>query len=354
MSHDYTSETQRIISFCTGYGGIELGLRGAGLDARTVCYVEIETYAQANLVAKIEEGKMAPAPIWTDIKTFPSQHFSGNIHGIIGGYPCQPFSAAGQRKGTDDPRHLWPYIKGAIESIRPRWCFFENVEGHLTLGLKDVMHDLGELGYETTAGLFSASEVGAPHQRKRLFILAHCKRLGFRGGESSGSCGDDKQGIQAEKTKQARCDVRGEAQGCSGEIRKLAHSECERSQGYAGDVDREGRPGARESGSTSESSLPLWPARPKEDQYDWEEPRILSDSNLPGSERLKRDGHESENKKESKGHEPCSRGEAQSGMGSSIDGFNPRVDQLRLLGNGVVPQTATLAFKTLWKSLAQD
>ena len=148
--------TQNIISFCTGYGGIELGLRGAGVDVRVVCNVEIEAFVQANLVAKIEEGRMDDAPIFSDLKTFPAEIFRGKVHGLIGGYPCQPFSSAGQRKGEDDPRHLWPYIRQHVRAIRPVWCFFENVRGHTTMGLWRVLSDLEEDGYRTEWGLFSA------------------------------------------------------------------------------------------------------------------------------------------------------------------------------------------------------
>jgi len=169
---DNTSE-QRIISLCTGYGGIELGLELARVNVRTVAYVEVEAFAAANLVAKIEEGKMAPAPVWTDVKTFPAQSFSGKVHGITGGYPCQPFSNAGQRKGTEDPRHLWPYIEQHIRTIRPVWCFFENVSGHLSLGFEEVLKSLRDMGYSVEAGLFTAAEVGANHIRERLFILAY-------------------------------------------------------------------------------------------------------------------------------------------------------------------------------------
>src|SRR6056300_578456 len=147
--------TQNIISFCTGYGGIELGLRGAGVDVRVVCNVEIEAFCCANLGAKIEEGRMDNAPIYTDLKTFPAEIFRGKVHGIIGGYPCQPFSSAGKRKGEEDPRHLWPYIRQHIRAIRPVWCFFENVRGHTTMGLWRVLSDLEEDGYRTEWGLFS-------------------------------------------------------------------------------------------------------------------------------------------------------------------------------------------------------
>src|SRR5690606_9608656 len=79
------------------------------------------------------------------------------------------------------PRHLWPWIKDGIDAMQPGWCFFENVEGHVSLGLRDVLADLEELGYTTAWGLFSAAEVGAPHQRKRVFILAHRHNTGPQG-----------------------------------------------------------------------------------------------------------------------------------------------------------------------------
>ncbi len=171
--------TQNIISFCTGYGGLELGIKRTGLDVRTIVYVEIEAYAVANLVAKIEQGQMDAAPIWTDIKTFDGKPFRNKVHGILAGYPCQPWSNAGKRAGTDDPRHLWPYIEEHIRTIRPVWCFFENVSGHLSLGFDEVFKSLRDLGYKVEAGLFTAAEVGQGHIRERLYILAYSntKRL---------------------------------------------------------------------------------------------------------------------------------------------------------------------------------
>ena len=119
---------------------------------------------------------MDVAPIWNYLKTFPYRSFYGLVDILIAGYPCQPFSAAGKRAGKDDPRHLWPWIADGIRILRPRMCFFENVEGHISLGLREVIGELEGIGYQTAWGIFSASEVGAPHQRKRVFILAYDKR----------------------------------------------------------------------------------------------------------------------------------------------------------------------------------
>jgi len=169
---DYTKEL-RHISLCAGYGGIDLGLKRAIPSVRTIAFSEIEAYACANLVSKMEQGLMDSAPIWTNLKTFPWQSFRGTVDILSGGYPCQPFSMAGKRLGSEDPRHLWPFIANGIELMRPTTCFFENVEGHISMGLFTVVSDLEQLGYEVSWGLFSASECGAPHRRKRVFILAN-------------------------------------------------------------------------------------------------------------------------------------------------------------------------------------
>jgi len=161
------------ISLCSGYGGIDLGLRRVIPNLRTVAYAEIEAFACENLLARMEGGQLDAAPIWSDIKSFPWKEFSGLVDVLSGGYPCQPFSAAGKRLGTEDPRHLWPYIASGIRLLRPKLCFFENVEGHISLGLREVVGELEELGYETTFGIFSAAECGAPHQRKRVWVMAH-------------------------------------------------------------------------------------------------------------------------------------------------------------------------------------
>lgn len=92
---------------------------------------------------------------------------------LTAGYPCQPFSHAGKRKGTDDERHLWPYVEVAIGVLRPRLVVLENVAGHLTLGGPTVIGSLTALGYDARWGVVRASDAGAPHRRARLFIVAH-------------------------------------------------------------------------------------------------------------------------------------------------------------------------------------
>lgn len=126
----------------------------------------------------MEEKRLDQAPVWTNLKTFDGKPWRGIVDCITGGYPCQPFSVAGKKLGRNDPRHLWPDIKRLITEIEPPICFFENVSNHLRVGFEEVANDLRQLGYQIKAGLFTAAEVGAPHKRERLFILAYRDSFG--------------------------------------------------------------------------------------------------------------------------------------------------------------------------------
>jgi len=247
------------IGLCAGYGGIELGLHRAIRGMRTVALCEIEAFAIANLVAKMEAGLMDPAPVWPDLKTFPWAAFRDRVDILTGGYPCQPFSSAGKRAGKEDPRHLWPWIADGIRLLRPRCCFFENVEGHISLGLSDVIEDLAGMGYRTTWGIFSASEVGAPHQRKRVFILAYDSSKGSQGREWLREAG-------AQRTSS------GHPIKCSGSM--AVSSSLGGASGLSGPVPwHEGLAGEPDDGGHQ-----AWPSRPGEQQYGWEPPRVVADS----------------------------------------------------------------------------
>ena len=167
------------LSLCAGAGGLDLGLKLAEPGYRAVGYVERDAYAAAILVARMEEAVLDQAPVWDDVAGFDGRPWRGVVDCLSAGYPCQPFSVAGQRRGTDDSRHLWPHIARVIAECRPEWVFLENVANHLNLGYREVRGELEGLGFGVTEGLFTAAEVGAPHRRQRLFILAHAE--GYHG-----------------------------------------------------------------------------------------------------------------------------------------------------------------------------
>ncbi len=166
-------EELRGISLCAGVGGLDLGIHIAEPGYHAVCHVERNSFAAATLVARMADQSLAAAPIWDDLRSFDGKPWSGRVHIVIAGYPCQPFSLSGHRKGGEDPRHLWPEVARIVGEVRPEWCFFENVVGHLSLGFDIVAGELQGMGYRVAACVVSAAEVGASHIRERLFILAH-------------------------------------------------------------------------------------------------------------------------------------------------------------------------------------
>jgi DNA (cytosine-5)-methyltransferase 1 len=180
--------TVNVLSLCSGAGGLDLGVKLAIPSARTVCYVEIEAYACEVLASRMEEEALDAAPLWTDLRTFDGRPWRGAVDLVVGGYPCQPFSVAGARRGADDPRHLWPHISRILRELDHPCAFFENVSGHVSLGLREVRSELEHMGYRVEAEIVRAEEVGAPHRRERVFILAHTKGDGWKQGrtESSG------------------------------------------------------------------------------------------------------------------------------------------------------------------------
>lgn len=168
------------MALCAGAGGLELGVELALGDAyRTVCGVEWEATAAAVLVARQRDRSLPPFPVWSDLRSFNGRPWRGVVDIVTAGFPCQPFSVAGKRGGTEDPRHLWPHVARVICECDPGIVFLENVPGLLTTPLADgsgfayelVEDELHRMGYRVATGLFTVAEVGAPHQRERLFIL---------------------------------------------------------------------------------------------------------------------------------------------------------------------------------------
>jgi DNA (cytosine-5)-methyltransferase 1 len=148
-------------SLCSGYGGLDMAVGGA---LQWVCDFD-------KGAAKILAHRYPDVPNLHDLTLIDWTEVEP-VDVITSGFPCQPFSHAGKRAGTSDDRHIWPYIADALRVLRPQYCVFENVAGHVSLGLADVLADLAALGFDAQWGTVRASDVGAPHRRERLFIVA--------------------------------------------------------------------------------------------------------------------------------------------------------------------------------------
>jgi DNA (cytosine-5)-methyltransferase 1 len=272
------------LSLCSGAGGLDLGLSIAILGYRAVGHVERETFAAATLVARMEDKALDQAPVWDDVGTFDGRPWRGAVDIVTAGYPCQPFSVAGKRRGADDPRHLWPHVARIIGEIEPPFVFLENVSHHLRLGFPEVAGGLVGMGYRLAAGLFTAAEVGAPHKRERLFILAI--REDDELADPARLLRDPLEWREPDRVAQA-----------------LADADGPRSQGRGYHLGEHA------------GEWPPWPPSPG-DAVGWK--RYLRDA--PDLEPAVRRG---------------------------ADGLAHRVDRLRLCGNGVVPLVAAHAIRTL-------
>jgi DNA (cytosine-5)-methyltransferase 1 len=158
------ASTLRIGSLCTGYGGLDLAVE-AHFNAETIWCAEFDKYASQVIKQRFN------IPNYGNIKEIDWASMP-EIDIITAGYPCQPFSHAGERKGLNDERHIFPYIAEAISILRPRYVILENVRGHLSLGLKEVLAWLTSIGYDARWHTVRASHAGAPHRRERVFIVA--------------------------------------------------------------------------------------------------------------------------------------------------------------------------------------
>ena len=154
----------RIGSLFSGYGGLDMAVQDF-YGAHVVWYSEIDKHASTILAAHypgVPNLGDIKAVNWADVPP---------VDILTGGYPCQPFSHAGSRKGKEDERHLWPYVRDAIAALRPVVTVLENVDGHRSLGFADVLADIAEMGMSARWGVVRAADAGAPHGRKRIFII---------------------------------------------------------------------------------------------------------------------------------------------------------------------------------------
>lgn len=172
------------LALFAGVGGLELGLKLILPDLKTVCHVEGEVFNAELIKRKIEAGKLEPGFIYSDVKSFGkvAHVFNKKVDFISGGFPCQPFSNAGNRKGINDERWVWSSIVEIISETQPNFLFLENVSNLLNddRAFDEICFTLSKIGFNIEWSTLRASDVGANHQRNRLFIFAYKKEALYK------------------------------------------------------------------------------------------------------------------------------------------------------------------------------
>ena len=352
------------LSLFSGYGGFTLGLRLAGIPVRTVCYVENEPYAQSIIHARIEDGYLGDAPIWDDVRTFDGRPWRGVVDIVTAGFPCQPHSVAGRRVGAADDRNLWPDTLRVIGEVGPRFALLENVPGILANGYAGtVVGELAEIGYDAIWHCIPAVAVGAPHLRWRWFCLAYADcgaalaeqvaradlsgdgEIGPLVGGAVPDAADDRRsglGRAAADTLPREAVGRGELVGPDGSPGSLADA----GSGGRGAGQRDLR--AREPDASRSSKS--WPVADAEGQRREEgagpalRSRRATLASAPDSHSTVADADGGREQQPPRVVAEERRWPADGGwwviepaVGRVVDGHPHRVDQLRALGNGIVP-----------------
>lgn len=284
-------------SLFSGIGGIDLAAQWAGFE--TAWFVEKESYCQ-----KVLARHWPDVPIHCDIF---DAHDLPHVDVIAGGFPCQPFSVAGQRRGRDDERFLLPEMLRIVSEVKPYVVLFENVPGFPSLNdgteFKHLLRALADMGFDAQWGHLRASDVGAPHRRERWFCVAYASGGGYDGrrvevgrGKGIGGGTTQKRGCPSEET--TRCGVselvntssKRNGTRTTGQARDTHHNEERHDSqvehgrdaiefGIVGASIRplESRLGGNADGVSCGMDAHRWPARPGEPQHDYEPPRVTGE-----------------------------------------------------------------------------
>ena len=300
------------VDLCSGIGGFALGFEWAGLS-KPVLFCDIEPWSR-----KVLAKHWPSVPIAEDVK-----ELANDPDGLIpdcdiltAGYPCQPFSQAGVRRGEEDDRHIWPEIFTIVQAKRPAWCVFENVSGHITLGLDQVLSDLEGEGYAVQPFVVPACAVDASHRRDRVWIIA----ANVGNSDSSQCCWD------IEATEQG-----GRQQGLAARRKNVADTD---SNGWQQMSYWESGQAGRGGKQIHEQE---WDADSTQETYVFNADSVRCEGRTSQQiSGFRKESRQSFGASADKPHlwtvEPS--------VGRVANGISGRVDRLKGLGNAIVPQIA--------------
>ena len=347
----------RELALFAGAGGGILG--GILLGWTTVCAVELDDYCQRVLKQRQEDGHLPRFPIHGDVKAFDGDEWSGRVDVITAGFPCQPFSVAGKQRGEADERNLWPETIRVIREVGPRFAFLENVPGllaHPYFGT--ILGELAEAGFNAEWTVLGADDCGAPHRRKRLWILAYANEIGrgFFGREQKG-CAPGKQLQSRDQSGSGRTGAFIRGGFLSHPQRNELRHEPRRRSGSSGtgaaqpghdgseeslaDADRGRRKGERGGGLLDRERAAQW------DDADG------CGGEIPDASQQGRQGRSISGGVQAE-HPIIGDScwwQSEPNVGRVADGVASRVDRLRAIGNGQVPIVAATAFLELRRRL---
>jgi len=202
------------VDLCSGIGGFALGFEWAGLS-KPVLFCDIEPWSR-----KVLAKHWPDVPIAHDVKELANDpaRLVPDCDILTAGYPCQPFSVAGKQRGAEDDRHIWPQIFTIVQAKRPNWCVFENVSGHISLGLNQVLSDLEDkAGYAVQTFCIGAVSVNAPHRRQRIWIIANAdnsrQSASSRRGKNCGNKSRHNAGRLRQNVGNAGCVTKRQSRG---------------------------------------------------------------------------------------------------------------------------------------------
>ena len=344
----------RELSLFSGAGG---GLLGTGtLGWRCIGYVENNTYCQRILRQRIADGILDAAPIFSDIRIFNSDGYAAAYTGLVdvvsAGFPCQPFSTAGRRKGAADDRNMWPSTRDTIRLVRPRYAFLENVPGLISSGYFDtILRDLAEIRYDARWTVLGAHHVGAPHKRNRLWILATDAECGELRHQSGRGHGADRAAASLDTMARQNMWPTPSGHRRGGGSHSTQPSSAQRSQ--AADHPAGCGAVAEPQGQRLQGDGTSWQQEPNTRQPKKESER--HNGSMGDTEHGRCDQGLAGDSRRQESERGAYRGKpnrpnwwaTEPAVGRVAHGVAARVDRLRALGNGQVPAVAAAAWRIL-------